>query len=73
MSIKVEYFCNLCTDKIEPKDALCLRWNSTIKVGNKFGAYEYTTNLNGSDKHICKSCFKITYDFVEMNKAIFKA
>lgn len=59
MSVKHSYKCDLCWEPKEKEDLLCLFWNSTLKTDIGFGAYEFSTNIGLSDKHLCKSCIEL--------------
>lgn len=59
MTAKTTYTCNLCWEEKQKEDLFCLVWNSTLKVDDKFGAYEFTRNHKASDKHICNECIDL--------------
>jgi hypothetical protein len=64
MSVKIEYSCDLCREKISDLTKLkCVYWDSTAKnlVGT-FGRYTLITNCKSSDRHICDDCIMLIKD-----------
>lgn len=57
---KIEYTCNLCWDKKEPKEIKCFFWVCDAIPQH----YELVDDVNKSDKHICNDCIKIIREII---------
>lgn len=61
---KTTYKCNLCLEEKNIDELLCLFYNSSRSPQ----AYTLESNLDLSDKHICKKCCFTVVNSFELNE-----